>query len=70
MYFVSLANGNVRLFEYFVRNITPRKRARIVTLSEHAYMAMRSITDTDRVTKSIVLNIIIKQSEFGTVSPK
>ncbi|GFU62796.1 uncharacterized protein TNCV_1350511 [Trichonephila clavipes] len=49
---------------------TPRKRTKIVTLSQHTSMTVRDIAAAAGVGKSSVSRIINQQKNFGTVSPK
>lgn len=51
-------------------DITPRKRTKIVTLSQHTSMTVRDIAAAVGVGKSSVSRIINQQKNFGTVSPK
>ncbi|XP_071034948.1 uncharacterized protein [Parasteatoda tepidariorum] len=51
-------------------DISPRKRIRIVTLSQHTSMTVRDIAETVGVGKSSVSRIIHMQKNLGTVSPK
>ncbi|GFW37819.1 hypothetical protein TNCV_4630241 [Trichonephila clavipes] len=51
-------------------DITPRKRTRIVTLSQCTSMTVRDISAAVGVGKSSVSRIINQQNNFGTVSPK
>lgn len=51
-------------------DITPRKRTRIITLSQHTSMSVRHIVAAVGVGKSSVSRIINQQKNFWTVSPK
>ncbi|GIX90757.1 hypothetical protein CDAR_389521 [Caerostris darwini] len=51
-------------------DITPRKRPRIVILSQNTAMTMRNIAAAVEVGKYSVSRVINQQNKFGTVSPK
>ncbi|GFT34101.1 DDE_3 domain-containing protein [Trichonephila clavipes] len=51
-------------------DITPRKKTRIVTLSQHTSMTVRDIAAIVEVGKSNVSSIINQQNNFEVVSPK
>ncbi|GFW96599.1 hypothetical protein TNCV_2846561 [Trichonephila clavipes] len=51
-------------------DITPRKRTRTVTLSQHTSMTVKDIAAAVGVGKSSVSRIINQQKNFGKVSPK
>ena len=51
-------------------DITPRRRTRIVTLSQHTSMTVRDIAASVGVGKSSVSRIVNQQNTLGTVSPK
>ena len=51
-------------------DITPRKRAKIVTLHEHTSMSQRKIAKTVGVSKGSVYNILKQKQESGNVDIK
>ncbi|GIY83477.1 HTH_Tnp_Tc3_2 domain-containing protein [Caerostris darwini] len=55
---------------YEKMDITPRKRTRIVAISQNISMLVRDIAADVGVGKSSVTRIKNQQNNFGTVSPK
>ncbi|GFR25760.1 hypothetical protein TNCT_393531 [Trichonephila clavata] len=55
---------------YLKIDITPRKRTRIVTLSQHTSITVRDIATAVAVGKSNVSSIVNQQKNFWRLCPK